>query len=146
ADAARARDLWARSSSPGAAMDLHRRAAREYEDVGLPVHAAIAWAAGGEHASSVAAWQRVARDPRIGQLPYEQALAAYNLGLAERRAGHAAAEGRQLARAQRLIEEVADEFETSGQRERAFDCYAILLHLGRELGAFESLCEGYTNC
>ncbi len=36
--------------------------------------------------------------------------------------------------AQRLLEAVADDFETRGEPERAFDCYSVLLRLGKETG------------
>ena len=41
--------------------------------------------------------------------------------------------------------EPADRYETVGQRERAFDCYQVLLAIGRESGAFEHVLEGYVN-
>ena len=44
-----------------------------------------------------------------------------------------------------MLEELADEFERRGQRERAFDCYGILLRLGRDTGSFENVAEGYLN-
>ena len=53
---------------------------------------------------------------------------------------------RHLVAAQRLLEQVADDYETAGERERAFDCYQILLKLGQESGSFENLSEGYLNC
>src|SRR5262249_1481231 len=49
ADAARARELWARAAPPGQADALYLQAGREDEALGLPAPAAIAWAAGGGH-------------------------------------------------------------------------------------------------
>jgi hypothetical protein len=45
-----------------------------------------------------------------------------------------------------LLEEAADHFESIGQRERAFDCFGVLVQIGRESGAFEDVLEGYVNC
>ena len=44
-----------------------------------------------------------------------------------------------------LLEEAADRYETIGQRERAFDCYQVLIAIGRESGEFEHVLEGYVN-
>src|SRR5262249_54119533 len=75
-DAARARELWARAAPPGQADALFLQAAREYDDLGLSVHAAIAWTAAGAHSEALRAWERVAREPRtargLAQQPYEQ--------------------------------------------------------------------------
>ena len=86
------------------------------------------------------------RDPRLRAHPYEQALVHFNSGW--RRSGAATrtrATGT-CVQSQRKLEQVADDFETSGERERAFDCFQILLKLGKESGQFENLAEGYVNC
>lgn len=44
-----------------------------------------------------------------------------------------------------LLAAAADGYEQQGLRERAFDCYGVLLTIGRE-GSFENLAEGYLNC
>ncbi len=44
-----------------------------------------------------------------------------------------------------LLEEAADRYETIGQRERAFDCYQVLIAVGRESQEFEHVLEGYVN-
>ena len=44
-----------------------------------------------------------------------------------------------------LLEAAADGFETQGMRERAFDCYQVIMAMGKE-GSFENLAEGYLNC
>lgn len=145
ADAARARELWARGAPEAEQPALHALAAEEYVQAQLPVHAAIEYALAGRSQEARREWERVLRDPRLSGKAYEHALGCFNLGLAARKAGDSAA-ARQLSRAQQLLEEVADEFESRGERERAFDCYAILLQLGREEKSFENLAEGYTNC
>ena len=75
-------------------------------------------------ARSARAWERVLRDPRLRGRTYEEALVHFNVGLAATRDGDKEGGNRHLVQAQRLLEEVADEFETRGERERAFDCYA----------------------
>jgi hypothetical protein len=44
-----------------------------------------------------------------------------------------------------MLEAVADDFETRGEHERAFDCWGVLLRLGKDLGSFENVSEGYLN-
>ena len=46
----------------------------------------------------------------------------------------------------RLLEEAADLFESKGLRERAFDCFQVLVQVGRESGSFEDVLEGFVNC
>src|SRR5262249_37059769 len=117
-------------------------------------------------------WANLVSEPRLRDRPYERALVHFNLGMAIQRAAAAAAEvtarrsapavpapppvpatpfdrsdvTRHLVAAQRLLEQVADDYETAGERERAFDCYQILLKLGQDSGSFENLSEGYLNC
>lgn len=90
-------------------------------------------------------WLQLRDDPRMQGRLYEQALVCFNLGACCLRLGDETGNGH-LVSAQRLLEEAADNFETQGKRERAFDCYQILLELGRRSGAFENLAEGFINC
>jgi hypothetical protein len=53
---------------------------------------------------------------------------------------------RALVESQRKLEQVADDFEQAGELERAFDCFQILLKLGKDSAQFENLAEGYVNC
>ena len=94
----------------------------------------------GPGAVGTAAARRAAARP-----PYETALVHFNWAEALRRLGDRAAARRAWARTQELLEELADEFERRGQRERAFDCYGMLLRLGRDSGSFENVAEGYLN-
>ncbi|MSP62404.1 MAG: hypothetical protein EXR72_19145 [Myxococcales bacterium] len=198
ADIASCRELEARGMacaerSPEQSRPLRIEAARGYAEAGRHVHAAIAFGAAGANRDALRSWEHVLADPRLRGKPYEQALCHFNLGVAARRllrppsgaggevAGERAplapsapprsdaeAANRHIVSAQRLLEEVADDFESRGERERAFDCYAILLQLGlgtpaQEGGArdalpgqeappddssasFENLAEGYINC
>src|SRR3569623_1247190 len=53
---------------------------------------------------------------------------------------------RALFESQRKLEQGADDFEQVGELERAFDCFQILLKLGKESSQFENLAEVYVNC
>jgi hypothetical protein len=125
--------------------NLNRAAAARYEERGRFVLAAIAYEKASHDDQARACWERASYDTRLKGNPYVEALVHFNLGYCLLR-GDDEAGIAQLDTAQRLLEEAADEFETAGQRERAFDCYQILLEMGRRSGAFENLAEGYLNC
>jgi hypothetical protein len=148
-----ARDLLPRDAAADRArcFVLEKRwpdAAREFAAAGLPVQAAVAWEEADDPARARDTWATLVGDERLRDRPYERALVHFNLGMAMRRAPSPdkAEIVRHLVAAQRLLEQVADEYETAGERERAFDCYQILLKLGQEAGSFENLSEGYLNC
>jgi hypothetical protein len=146
-DAARCRELEARRTpDPAVAAPLFVEAGRGYAEAGRHVHAAIAFSLGGASQEARRAWEQVLSDPRLRGRNYEQALCHFNVGLATRKDGDGEGANRHLVSAQRLLEEVADDFESRGEGERAYDCYAILLQLGRDSGSFENLAEGYINC
>jgi tetratricopeptide (TPR) repeat protein len=128
-----------------AKLGHHGEAARVLSDAGHPALAAVELESSGAHTAARLEWERVVRDPRLAGLPYETALAHFNLGEALLRTYERTAAERELTTTQRLLESLADDFETRGERERAFDCYSILLRLGRDTGSFENVAEGYLN-
>ena len=122
-------------------------AATLYQKARLPVHAAVAFERAKQYTEAVAAWKSLVHAPGLAQRPYEAALVHFNYGLAAVRLESASAEARRaLIESQRKLEQVADDFEQSGELERAFDCFQILLKLGKESAQFENLAEGYVNC
>lgn len=133
---------WALAASR---LGHHGDAARLLSEHGHPALAAIELEAAGASAAARLEWERVLRDPRLVGRPYETVLAHFNLAEALLRIGDRTAASRQFSTAQRLLEEVADEFETHGELERAFDCYSVLLRLGKDTGSFENVSEGYLN-
>ncbi len=123
----------------------HGEAARVLSAAGHPVLAAIELERGDRMAAARAEWERALRDPRLLGLPYELALVQFNLGECLLKLGEPAAASAAFAVAGRQLEEVADAFETHGQRERAFDCYTVLLRIGKDTASFENVSEGYVN-
>jgi hypothetical protein len=122
-------------------------AAQLYQRAKLPVHAAVAFEKAKQYTEAVAAWKGLLHDARLAQKPYEAALVHFNYGLAAVRLDSASGEARRaLIESQRKLEQVADDFEQVGELERAFDCFQILLKLGKESAQFENLAEGYVNC
>jgi len=122
-------------------------AAQLYQQAKLPVHAAVAFEKAKQYTEAAATWKALVQTPGLGQRPYEAALVHFNYGLAVVRLDAQSAEARRaLIESQRKLEQVADDFEQVGELERAFDCFQILLKLGKESGQFENLAEGYVNC
>ena len=117
-----------------------------YRQHGRMLLAAIALERAGQDAEARDAWERARQALPRGAGTYERALVHFNLGNCCMRLQDITAGQSYMVTAQRLLEESADEFESDGLRERAFDCYQILLELGRRSGAFENLSEGYVNC
>ncbi len=127
------------------AADRPVHAARYFEQAGWLGHAAIRLETAGDDRAARVLWERLADDGRLRDDLYTQGLVRFNLGRACERLGDRAAARRATVQSMHLLEAAADGFETRGQRERAFDCYQVLLTLGRA-GAFENLAEGYLNC
>ncbi|MGE0871350.1 MAG: HEAT repeat domain-containing protein [Kofleriaceae bacterium] len=122
-------------------------AATLYQQAQLPVHAAVAFERAKQYTEATAAWRSLVHHAGLGQRPYELALVHFNYGLAAVRLDPTSAEARRaLIESQRKLEQVADDFEQAGELERAFDCFQILLKLGKESAQFENLAEGYVNC
>lgn len=122
-------------------------AAALYTEANLTVHAAVAYERANQLEQAASTWERLMKHAALRGHDYEQALVAFNYGIAMNRLEEGSGAGRRaLVDSQRRLEQVADEFETRGERERAFDCYQILLKLGKDSGQFENLAEGYLNC
>ena len=128
-----------------AKLGHHGDAARVLSESGRPVLAALELEAAGASAAARLEWERVLADPRLAGRPYETALAHFNLGEALLRIGDRQGAARAFSEAQRLLETAADDFETRGEPVRAFDCYSVLLRLGKATDSFENVSEGYLN-
>lgn len=118
-----------------------------YLQAQLPVHAAVAFERAGQPADAIATWRSLLDHPGLVHRRYEAALVRFDYGLAVARSDANSTEARgALIESQRKLEQVADEFEQAGELERAFDCYQIVLKIGKESAQFENLAEGYVNC
>jgi tetratricopeptide (TPR) repeat protein len=159
-DRARTLLAWAdRTTDAARAKSIYARAADEYEAAGLVAQAAIARERGGDFARARALWSRLAQlltaSPSadrgggdaslIGADYYAAGLARFNLARTSQRTGDAAAARQAVVEAVHMLEQAADRYETIGQRERAFDCFQVLIAVGRESGEFEHVLEGYVN-
>jgi tetratricopeptide (TPR) repeat protein len=122
-----------------------RQAAEAFRAVDAPALAAMAWERAGDLVQAVGAWRSVSGHARLRGRPYETALIHFNLARVLRASGEKGAAQQEALSCQRLLEACADELETQGQLDRALDCYATLLRLGRDEGAFENMVEGTLN-
>jgi hypothetical protein len=129
-----------------AAQGLMADAARAMEDAGLVAAAAIYREKAKDWAAARALWSRLAHVTERGNDAYVAALVRFNLARCARQCGDAGQTREAIVASVRLLEEAADHFESIGQRERAFDCFCVLVQIGRESGAFEDVLEGYVNC
>lgn len=122
-------------------------AATAWAEAGRPAHAAVAWDKAKIHDKARAGWEALAANAALRDRPYEQALVHFNIGSAIARLDPASPDARRaLVEAQRRLEQVADDFEIAGELERAFDCFQIVLKLGKDSGQFENIALGYVNC
>lgn len=121
-------------------------AAREMENAGLVAAAAIYREKAADWQGARALWSRLAQVVGGGADAYNAALVQFNLARCAKKCGDLRQSREANVAAVRLLEEAADYFESVGQRERAFDCFQVLVQIGRESGMFEDVLEGFVNC
>jgi hypothetical protein len=119
-------------------------AAGEMESAGRIAAAAIYREKAFDWARARTLWSRLARDSE-GSDAYVVALVFFNLARCARRCNDGVQARESFASCVRRLEHAADHFEAIGRRERAFDCFHVLIQVGRENGAFENVLEGYAN-
>lgn len=128
---------------PVDASRLYREAAQQALSAGLVVSAALFFVQAGQAEEAQALWLRLLGGQ---QPPYERALFHAQLALLllpGKKDGDGADGVRHAALAGQILEEIADEYETKGQRALALDCYRVLGQLGQQSGSFENVTEGY---
>jgi HEAT repeat protein len=141
-------------------------AARQMEDAGLPAAAAIYSEKGNDWRGARALWSRLAQAaPSTARKEkgeaargtgaalvsaagdsYIAALVQFNLARSAVACGDAHQARDAFVAAVRLLEEAADDFESTGLRERAFDCFQVMVEIGKKGRQFEHVLEGYINC
>lgn len=128
-----------------AAQGKTEEAAWEMESAGRLAAAAIYREKAADWSGAGHLWSRLAHATERGDDPYVAALVRFNLARCAKQCSDAGEARRAIVASVRLLEEAADQFESSGQRERAFDCFQVLVQIGREGGAFEDALEGFVN-
>ncbi|MFO0676584.1 MAG: HEAT repeat domain-containing protein [Polyangiaceae bacterium] len=122
------------------------RAAAVLEEAGRIAAAAIVRENAEDWAGARMLWARLVESGATRGDSYVGALVAFNLARTAKKLGDVRPSHDAFVRSVSLLEEGADHFETIGQRERAFDCFQVLVQIGRESGMFEDVLEGYVNC
>ncbi|HZU84797.1 MAG TPA: HEAT repeat domain-containing protein, partial [Polyangiaceae bacterium] len=128
-----------------AAQGRMAEAAREMEESGRGAAAAIYREKARDWTGARALWSRLAQVTERGDDVYVTALVRFNLARCARQCGDARQAREAIVASVRLLEEAADHFESIGRRERAFDCFQVLVQIGRESGSFEDVLEGFVN-
>ena len=134
----RARTLAANNDMAGAAQEM--------ENAGLVAAAAIYREKSEDWRGARALWSRLSQVAGSGADAYNAALVQFNLARCAKKCEDKRQAREATVAAVRLLEEAADYFESVGQRERAFDCFQVLVQIGRESGMFEDVLEGFVNC
>jgi hypothetical protein len=147
ADRARTLQAWAeRDESSPRAAEFYRRAAEIYEQASMVAHAAICRERGGDAGAARTLWSRLAQTlTSAGADRYAGGLARFNLARTCMKTGDNSAGRAAVVSAVHQLEEAADHYERIGQRERAFDCYQVLIAVGKQSGEFEHVLEGFVN-
>lgn len=156
--------LASRDGQPGPPKNTYAfRAAEIFLAHGRLVRAAAAFARAGDRAAADRCYEQLVSSPATAGRPslgaYERALIHFQLAvhlLVDWDADHelvvyrgdanAVEIHRHAVAAQAILEQLADDFEARMQPERAIDVYCILIALGRALGRFEHVAEGFVGC
>jgi tetratricopeptide (TPR) repeat protein len=142
-DQARTLQAWADSAAD---PQQHQRAAELYTQCGLLAHAAVCHERSANHREALNLWNRLARSLTQGGTElYVAGLATFNVArscieLKDERGARDA-----IVNAVHALEEAADRYEQLGLREKAFDCYQVLIAIGQRTDTFEHTLEGYVN-
>jgi tetratricopeptide (TPR) repeat protein len=120
-------------------------AAAEVEKIGVLAAAAIYRERAADWFAARALWSRLGHRTDRDVDVYVAALVRFNLARCARQCGDGDQARASVAASVRLLEEAADHFESIGQRERAFDCFQVLVELGRQSGTLEDVFEGFVN-
>lgn len=144
-DRARTLQAWAERSE-SRSVEYYASAAEIYEESGMIAHSAICREKAHDFKNARTLWSRLADTlARTGADRYAAGLARFNLARTAQETGDASAARAAVVSSVHLLEEAADRYERIGQRERAFDCYQVLLAIGKQSGEFEHVLEGYVN-
>lgn len=129
----------------GVAAKNRAQAAQFHKEAGWFGHAAVQMELAERFDDALLLWEALAAQSTVQHDRYVRGLVHFNIARAAKRIGKLDVERRATVASLLSLETAADQFESSGRRERAFDCYQVILTMGLS-GAFENLCEGYINC
>jgi hypothetical protein len=143
-DRARTYGAWA-GESPSRAVEMHRAAAQELESAELLVRSAMHYEHASEFKLARSLWSRLAARIGAERDAYATGLAHFNVARMARQLRDERGQRESIVAAVHRLEEAADRYESAGLRERAFDCYHVLIAIGEMSGTFEHVLEGAVN-
>ncbi|MCL4756431.1 MAG: HEAT repeat domain-containing protein [Myxococcales bacterium] len=144
-DRARTFMSWAEADASQRAKHF-KRAAGELEQAGQLARAAVCNERANDVNAARALWSRLAQLVDSARSDrYAAGLCRFNLARMCRLANDARGAREATMAAVHRLEEAADRFESMGQRERAFDCYHVLIEIGSATDTFEHVLEGCVN-
>lgn len=144
-DRARTWAAWAEADA-SQRTQLFSNAGAELERAGILVRAAIYYENAKNVNAAKALWSRLAQLIDADRSDrYAAGLARFNLARMCREAKDARGAHEATVASVHRLEEAADRFESMGQRERAFDCYHVLIEIGSLTDTFEHVLEGCVN-
>lgn len=133
----------ARTLAAAGRLEEAARAAERCNRVAL---AAIYSERAGDFAGARTLWSRLSHVlGKSAADAYLGGLVSFNLARSATKSQSPALAREAIVTSVRMLEEAADQFESMGQRERAFDCFQVLVQIGHDTGAFEHVLEGYVN-
>lgn len=136
----------AAEANPRERVRLLQAGAAAFEEAGAITQAAIARERAEDFEGARTLWSRLSQAlASTATEHYAAGLARFNLSRTAKRSGNPQAAREAAIGAVHMIQEAADRFETSGERERAFDCFQVLIAIGEETGELEHVLEGYVN-
>ncbi len=146
-DRARTLQAWAERVDGGSQqIKYYGQAAQVYERCGMVAHAAICREKSEDFKTARALWSRLSHTlSTSGHERYAAGLARFNLARTCTKTKDPVAARAAVVQSVHLLEEAADRYERIGQRERAFDCYQVLIAIGKRSGEFEHVLEGFVN-
>ncbi len=147
----RARTLSARGMKLGEqdarAQRLLHEAAAEHEAAAQVAQAAVCREKAGDWATARGLWSRLSQQISGGAEGdlYAAGLARFNVARTSRNVGDMRTAREATVSSVHHLEQAADRYESIGQRERAFDCFHVLVEVGRQFETSEHVLEGYVN-
>ncbi len=147
----RARTLSARGlkmrEGDARAQGLLQEAAAEHEAAAQVAQAAVCREKAGDWATARGLWSRLSQQISGGAEGdlYAAGLARFNVARTSRNVGDMRTAREATVSSVHHLEQAADRYESIGQRERAFDCFHVLVEVGRQFDTSEHVLEGYVN-
>ena len=136
--------MWAfREAEHG--PDYTTKAAEQFEAGDRLALAAIAHEEAKAFAKARQLWARLGRSLDASANPYQAGLIHFNVARCCLELNERAAARNATVSAVHRLEEAADRYESAGQRERAFDCFHVLIEIGTLTRTFEHVLEGAVN-